>query len=543
MSSFETTVPAAGRARGGWQNWAEKRWLVAAVYAVLALLALYPVFAVTVPPLVDYPNHLARMHILADAGGTPALQGNYVADWKLHPNMAMELIVPQLAQFLPIYMAGKVFIAASMLLLLGGTLALRKALHGRVGLWPVLAFLLVYNHILFWGFLDYLFTVGVALLTFSAWIALRERAAALRAAVFSVAALILFIGHLFGLFVYGVMVLGYELWRVRGHALLGRDMIRAWAVSGVQFAVPAALFLYWTATNGTGDAAPTEYGALSLRFIALISPVLFGMPWIDIPTAVFLAVVFALCRRHAFVGFAPEMIAPVLLLAVAALAMPHYLAGVWGTHFRIPTIIGCILVAGVRPAPEAGRFAMTVAAAAVAMVVLRTAVISHGWADLDRKFMEFRAASAAIEPGKRIFIIEDEADLPPGRIPVYGMQFWNLAALAVIERSVFLPTMFTGHVGIDAAPAVRHLDTPNGVPLSRDVLREYADPATSRYPLGHRANRYFWVYWTGWPLHYDYALSIRFANEANPDPSRLQRVARGSFFDIYRVAKPSPAAQ
>ncbi len=186
---------------------------------------------------------------------------------------------------------------------------------------------------------------------------------------------------------------------------------------------------------------------------------------------------------------------------------------------------------------------MTVTAAAVAMFVLRAAVISHGWADLDRKFVEFRAASAVIEPGTRIFIIEDEADLPPGRLPAYGMQFWNLAALAVIERSVFLPTMFTGHVGIDAATAVRHLDTPNGVPLSRDILREYVDPATSRFPLGYHVNRYFWVYWTGWPMHYDYALSIRFANETNPDPTRLQPVARGSFFDIYRVAKPSPAAQ
>ena len=41
--------------------------------AVLLGIALIPILLVEIPPLADYPNHMARMHILADAGRSPVL--------------------------------------------------------------------------------------------------------------------------------------------------------------------------------------------------------------------------------------------------------------------------------------------------------------------------------------------------------------------------------------------------------------------------------------------------------------------------------------
>ena len=215
MTTVATADPIHSAPPPSRQTRVPRSKMLTALYVLLAAISLYPIFSVTVPPLVDYPNHLARMHILAHSGSLPALRHNYIADWTLHPNMAMELIVPLLARFMPIYMAGKIFIAAAVLLLLGGTLALRKTLYGTVGVWPAVSFLLLYNYVLFWGFLSYLFTAGLALLAFSAWIALRERGRLFRVSLFSAVALILLAGHAFGLFVYGLLVLGYELWRVR----------------------------------------------------------------------------------------------------------------------------------------------------------------------------------------------------------------------------------------------------------------------------------------------------------------------------------------
>ena len=47
--------------------------LLALAHLVLLAAALAPLFLVEIPALVDYPNHLARMHILAELGGSPEL--------------------------------------------------------------------------------------------------------------------------------------------------------------------------------------------------------------------------------------------------------------------------------------------------------------------------------------------------------------------------------------------------------------------------------------------------------------------------------------
>jgi hypothetical protein len=56
--------------------------------------------------------------------------------------------------------AGRVFIALMMGALIGGTAALHRAIHGRVGIWPIWSVLFVYNAELFWGF-PTLFATGV----------------------------------------------------------------------------------------------------------------------------------------------------------------------------------------------------------------------------------------------------------------------------------------------------------------------------------------------------------------------------------------------
>ena len=75
-------------------GWATSLWLV----GLLTALAILPVFLVEIPAMLDYPNHLARMYLLA-ASGTPNENPYYVVTWKLYPNLAMDIIVPVLAQF------------------------------------------------------------------------------------------------------------------------------------------------------------------------------------------------------------------------------------------------------------------------------------------------------------------------------------------------------------------------------------------------------------------------------------------------------------
>src|SRR6266853_104807 len=71
-------------------------------YLLLCGFTLSPLAWVSVPRLVDYPNHLARMWILLQNGKIPELADNYIVHWRLLPNLAMDLVVPLLAQIMPI---------------------------------------------------------------------------------------------------------------------------------------------------------------------------------------------------------------------------------------------------------------------------------------------------------------------------------------------------------------------------------------------------------------------------------------------------------
>jgi len=541
-SSVEMTAPDERR---GWIAWIEaRRWAVATLYLALTAIALYPVFSVTVPPLVDYPNHLARMHILANWATDPALQRNYVVDWSLHPNMAMDLIVPDLARVMPVYMAGNLFVAATMLSLLGGTLALRKVLVGRVGLWPVLTFLLLYNHALFWGFLSYLFTVGLALFAFAGWIALRESPLPRLIAVHAVVAVILYVGHLFGLFAYALLVFGYEIWRMRQEAgATPGHLLRAWAVAGAQFVIPGILFLVWMAEHGATTGALTRFGSLTDRAGIFMAPVNIGLPAVDVPALVLLASVWLLCRSSAGVTLASPARAPLLVTALAALVMPTYLSGVWGVHLRLPTVAACLLVAAVEFRRMPWRPMPFVVGATLILLVIRTGEIAFEWRAFDRTVAELRQAVTVIEPGARLLPVEDDSALSPNMSPLYPMQHWHLPALAVIERSVFLPTLFTGHTTIDTAPALRAIDTPVGDPISPALLAMGADPAASPVPLGYSLEHYMRAYWIDWPRRFDYLLYIHFERSEPLDPARLRLVEQGRVFDIFRVVRPGAASR
>lgn len=539
MSTIQTSGNFTAGPQTGWAALTERRWFVAAVYLTLTIVALYPIFSVTVPPLVDYPNHLARMHILATWDSDPALQKNYVVNWSLNPNMAMQLIVPALAKVMPIYMAGKISIALTMLSILGGTLALRKAIVGRIGLWPVLTFLLLFNHALFWGFLNYLLTAGLALLAFAGWIALRDRSILSRMSIFSMAAFLLYVGHLFGLFIYALLVFSFEAARLRSDSMSGPRCFRVLAQTSIQFILPGLLFVLWAVGNGSAVGATTAFGGISERFSMFISPVNIGLLRLDVMTMVFLAAVWLLCRSDDRISVAPSLKWPLIVVTVVALLMPAYLSGVWGTHLRLPVIVGCLLIAVTRVPESSWRPMPFLLCGALVLVLLRTFMITAEWRGIDGKFNEFRQKIASVERGTRLLPVSGGTAQQAGKSPLYYMQFWHMASLSVIERSVFLPTLFTGHTMVDSSLAVRHLDTPVGNPVLPKFLASGADEANSPFPLGHEFERYVRAYWVGWPRWFDYALVIGFSDDANPSPEYLTPVRSGSFFAIYRVVRPA----
>src|SRR3954452_23364503 len=85
------------------------RSVAIAVFAMLAAVSLLPVLLTPIPAMVDYPNHLARMYILA-RNGTPDSNPYYEVAWAIYPNLAMDLLIPRMARLISVENATRMFL-------------------------------------------------------------------------------------------------------------------------------------------------------------------------------------------------------------------------------------------------------------------------------------------------------------------------------------------------------------------------------------------------------------------------------------------------
>jgi hypothetical protein len=517
------------------------------VYFVSTTLTLSPLLWASVPPLVDYPNHLARMWILVNAGRIQELGSNYVAHWRLLPNLAMDLIVPTLALVMPVELAGRLFIALTMLALLGGTVTLHRALHGRVGLWPLCSLLFIYNAAMFWGFLNFLFGAGVFLLTFSGWVATRRWRIAPRIAVFSAVATLLFILHLFAFGLYGLTVMSYELGiRVRPRGWSVKTLV-CFGLAGLQF-IPAIGLWMWLLMTATGtEPTYTAYGSVIDRMYALVAPATFGRP---VPLDIVFIAFFGFFMVYAVNGrslkIAPDMAFPLLVLAMATFLIPNWLSGSWLADVRLPVTLPFLFIASTRFEPARRLTIGFFAIAAGVLLTVRLWAISETWHDYDLRFTEFRAAARVIPLGARLLFVEDALPETYRRIPGvptllasrWERSFVHVGALAVIDRAAFIPGLFLTWTPVSPTARNAGLFTTSLPPP--DPTPEMLSAASSRneqvISSSDRANER--PYWRDWPKHFDFVLWIDFGRPPASLTEHLQLSASGSFFRIYRVLRP-----
>jgi hypothetical protein len=434
-------------------------WRVA-LYVALGAVTLSPLLWVRVPPLVDFPSHIARMWILVHGAEIPELARNYTVHWRLLPDLAMDLIVPVLSTMMTVEQAGRVFIALMMATLIGGTAALHRAIHGSVGIWPIWSVLFIYNAELFWGF-PTLFATGVYLFALSGWIATRQWRAGARISIFSVVATLLCVLHLFAFGLYALSVLAYEFGSRPNLRRVSPRSLAALAAICLQF-IPGLLI--WYATLLPGRLSVTDYGDFAFsKTYALFSPFVFGF----LPVSVFdrlLAPLFISFLGVAIVTrslkLASEMRLPIAAMIVVSALMPHVISGSWFVDLRLPVMLPFIIIASTRFEPPSKRVVLPIAAVALTVLGVRVWTVSQTWRDYDRWFTEFRTASSVIAPAARLLVVQ--APIPPKtrRLPgvpeiLANLQpalFLHMPSLAVIDRAAFVACMFTGWKTLEVAP-------------------------------------------------------------------------------------------
>jgi hypothetical protein len=508
---------------------------IAATYLVFGALALSPLFWTAVPPLVDYPAYLARMAILA----APGASQNYVVHWQIIPNLAMDLVVPPLSALVGVETAGRLFIGSILMMLLGGTVLLHRALFGRIGLWPLASLVFIYNFVLFFGFLNFLFGLGLALLCFSFWIANQNWQLGPRLAAFAGLAAVLFICHLFAFGVYGLLVGSYEFGVLLTVHPLSRRAIARFAATFLQFVPAVAL---WSANASPRGPHTIEYGELGHKIEALLAPMNFGV--FGSTLAPLVAGLVMLSWRNGALQLAPQMRWPILALLVAALAMPDLLYGSRWADIRLPVVLAFIFVGSMRPQGSRHWLAGLAAVVAVGLVGARIVAVTLVWRAVDREFSEFRAVTRDLPGASRLLVARQKMPeawghldgIPEWFAAVDPRCFWHMSDLAVLDRDAFIPT-----IGLQLAPvepAARNiaLDGNSYPPLLMPAVIDGVTRAVSDSSTDDDARTYFWA---DWPHRFDYLLIIDFGDRENPVPDLLKPFAQGSFFTYYKIV-PGP---
>lgn len=493
------------------------------VFVVLLLAVATPIFTDRVPPLADYVNHLARMHVLATMDTDPVLARLFEARWAIIPNLIMDVLVPPLARHLDVYRAGQVFLFFAVLLLVTGPMAIHRALHGRLSPWPLVAFPFVYNGIFLFGLMNYLVGLGIALWGVAAWIALRERPPVLRAAVSTAIVLALFFCHLFAVGLYGLTLLSLEAWRF---AARRPATPRAAIVELVVFGLPFLPVLPLLAASPTMGLSGVVLWESRGKLDGLYSIVQLYGDVADLSFAALMLAAAAFAAKRDLIRLHPAGWVLFGLGAVVYLAMPRVLFGSWLADQRLPVALFFLLIGFARPVGGLGRYRAAFFALLVGASLLRFVDVQLHWQTMDRINDDIRASAAFIEPGSAVLVAH--ADHPSGT-EALQQALSHAPCVAVIERHALVATLFTvpGKQILDVRPDFRdRVDAEDGDPPSVSQMLAAADG-----PVPGQAH-----YWDLWPERYRYVYVLyTHPDDDNPAPDTMDRVYEGQGFQLYRV--------
>ena len=106
----------------------ERRRATLVLLALALGVALAPIALNSVPPLGDYPGHLARVFVLHQLLHGAGFADMFRIHWAIVPNLAIDGVVLGLMELgVPVEIAGRLFLGATVALLGTGVVALHRA--------------------------------------------------------------------------------------------------------------------------------------------------------------------------------------------------------------------------------------------------------------------------------------------------------------------------------------------------------------------------------------------------------------------------------
>lgn len=371
------------------------------MFLALAALAVLPLWVGHYMPLVDLPQHAAQLAIGLH-WGDPAYgyERYYEVNWLTNQLLAYTL-TRGFMLFLPLVPALKCVLSVAVVGLAGSVLWLVRTLRGN-DYWSLLAFPIGYSFSLYWGFLNFVITIPVAIALIV--LATRYVLAPSRGALLALAALtwFLFFSHVLALAFAGLVAVGLVVLRAPG--------VRAKLLGGAALAsVLPVVAAWWATIQGLAPsttATPTMLDWGSHRFLQFFcyQVGLFDDRPLDVLCGVLLlALPFALGGRPAreVWRWLPLVICVAAFWLVPLSAIEVDLIYGRFAVFALPCLLFALDARGPTPAPAR--------TAAVGLVALQLASVAYVFAAFGAEARPLQAVLERAAPHKRLLFLPTDA--------------------------------------------------------------------------------------------------------------------------------------
>ena len=496
---------------------------------MLVAISLVPFFLVDVPAVLDYPNHLARIFVLAHPAD-PVLSRFYAPHWRVLPNLGFDILGVLALKIFPVHVGGRILLAASMLAPLLGVFAYSRAAFGKPAPWSAAVMLTAFNGVFFLGFMNFLLAIGLAFAAAGVWLMLRREGRDGSCLLFgAVASAVLFLCHIFGVALFALLIGCQELShrnaaRAAGHA---PRAVRGAVLIAV--ALLPAVLLYLASPLSDQDAGFGDWEAKH-KVWNLFAAFMTADKLLTLVTGLFVFGVLIWNWRRAIL--APGTGLALAVLTIAAFVLPDHLKGGTFVDIRLTLMMGLLLCAGMElrlPARQEWRMVLAIAA----LAGLRSVSVGSNWLHHREDLADLRAAIAAVEPGAKVLAAKDanpvtDPSAPERLLPDIQRLDSHLPALLLIERRAFWPQLFAdpSQQPLEVRAAYKSIAQPSGEPVAWEKLRQ-------DFPAGYGADE---SYLRHWRKDFEYVLLIDRPPSLRPPPGLIP-VYIGAYAALWRVAR------
>lgn len=158
----------AAVARLGAKDWPELIFLTGSICALF--LVWWPAYL----PMVDAPNHLARLHIMASPTGSP-LRQMYAMVWALIPDLGIDLVYASLRGLVSPETTLRICVSLSFLLILSAIGMMQRTLFGRLSYSASAAPIFLFGSSWHVGYVNFLMGSSIALMALAIYIVAGRR--------------------------------------------------------------------------------------------------------------------------------------------------------------------------------------------------------------------------------------------------------------------------------------------------------------------------------------------------------------------------------